>query len=152
MSRLQAYSIMFFCGGFFYCIMEILARGRTHISMFFAGGICFLTIGSVRYLLGESSAFISQMIVCGILITLIEFCIGLIVNRTLGLNVWDYSKEQYNLLGQVCLFYSNLWFLLSAPIILLHDLLKALFLGIPLPHYRIFFLDWHNMLHETNTN
>lgn len=138
MSHIQANMIMFFLGGFFYCVMELLARGRTHISMFLAGGICFLLIGGIRKVLGGSIALLSQMLLSGLLITLVEFCIGMVVNQRLGLNVWDYSKEQYNLFGQICLLYSNLWVIISAPIILFYDLLKCLLLDVPFPHYRIF--------------
>lgn len=138
MSHIQAHVIMFFLGGFFYCIIELIARGRTHISMFAAGGICFLLIGGIRIILGDSIALFSQMFLSSLLITLIELCVGILVNRKLGLNVWDYSHEQYNLLGQICLLYSNIWFLISAPIIVFYDLLKCLLLDVPFPHYRIF--------------
>ncbi|MDE6839119.1 MAG: putative ABC transporter permease, partial [Acutalibacter sp.] len=40
---------------------------------------------------------------------------GLIVNTGLGLRVWDYSKMPLNLMGQVCLPYSLLWFGLTLP-------------------------------------
>ncbi|MBR1743459.1 MAG: hypothetical protein IJ733_16625 [Lachnospiraceae bacterium] len=138
MSHIQANIVMFFLGGFFYCVMEMLARGRTHISMLLAGGVCFLLVGGIRRLIGESAALISQMMISGLFITIVEFCFGMILNQKMGLNVWDYSREQYNLFGQICLLYSNLWFLISAPIILFHDLLKCLLLDVPLPHYRIF--------------
>ena len=40
MNPAQAYTIMFFTGGFLYCALEILMRGYSHISMLLAGGIC----------------------------------------------------------------------------------------------------------------
>ena len=138
MSHIQANIVMFFFGGFFYCVMEMLARGRTHVSMLLAGGICFLMIGGIRQLIGKSAALLSQMLISGLSITIIEFCFGMILNQKMGLNVWDYSREQYNLFGQICLLYSNLWFLISAPVILFYDLLRCLLLDIPFPHYRIF--------------
>ena len=48
LSSLQAYSIIFFTGGFLYCGIEILYRGYSHISMFFTAGICFLLIGFIE--------------------------------------------------------------------------------------------------------
>ena len=45
------------------------------------------------------------------MITSVELLFGMVVNRQLHLNVWDYSGEQYNFQGQICLLYSNLWFL-----------------------------------------
>ena len=138
MTQLQAYAIMFFTGGFLYCGIELLARGYSHISMFLAGGLCFILIGVIQFVLGDSASIVSQMIFCGMMITGIELAFGMIVNRQLHLNVWDYSGQQYNFQGQICLLYSNLWFLLSCPAILLHDYMEYLLLGYQIPHYRIF--------------
>jgi len=138
MTQLQAYSIMFLTSGFLYCGLEILARGFSHFSMFLAGGTCFLLIGAVQHILGNSASILSQMFFCGIMITLVELVFGMVVNRHLHLNVWDYSSQQYNFQGQICLLYSNLWFLLSGPVILLHDYMEFLLLDTQLPQYRIF--------------
>lgn len=138
MSQLQAYLIMFFTGGFLYCGIEILARGYSHISMLLAGGTCFVLAGAVENLLGSSASLISQMFFCSIMITCVELFIGLIVNRHMHLNVWDYSNQQYNFQGQICLLYTNLWFFISCPLILLHDSMEFLLLGTPIPTYHIF--------------
>ena len=138
MNQIQAYIIMFLTGGFLYCGLEILYRGYSHISMLIAGGICFLLVGVIENILGSSASIIGQMFVCGLMITTIEFTIGMIVNRHMHLNVWDYSGEQYNIKGQICLLYSNLWFLLSCPVIILHDLMQHILLGYNMPHYKIF--------------
>lgn len=138
LSPVQTYTIMFFTGGFLYCGMEILYRGYSHISMLLAGGICFLMIGVIENILGEAASIIGQMLVCGLMITAVELVIGMIVNRQLHLNVWDYSREQYNFKGQICLLNCNLWFLLSGPAIVLHDLLRYLLMGGEIPHYKIF--------------
>ena len=138
MTQLQAYSIMFFTGGVLYCGIEILARGFSHISMLLAGGTCFLLVGVVEHLLGSSTSVISQMLFCSLMITTVELLFGLVVNKQLHLQVWDYSQQQYNFQGQICLLYSNLWFLLSAPMIFLHDYMEFLLLGYALPDYRFF--------------
>ncbi len=138
LNPLQAYIIMFFTGGFIYCGIEILYRGFSHISMLITGGICFLLIGVVENMLGESASVIAQMVVCGLMITVIEFLVGMIVNKQMHLNVWDYSGEQYNLKGQICLLNTNLWFLLSGPAIFLYDFMRYVLMGISLPHYKIF--------------
>ena len=138
LSSLQAYSIIFFTGGFLYCGIEILYRGYSHISMFFTAGICFLLIGFIESLSQGRLSLLLQMLLCGIMITGIEYLVGVLVNRQLHLNVWDYTGHPFNLQGQICLLNSSLWFLLSGPDILLFDLMRYLLLGIPLPHYRIF--------------
>lgn len=138
MNVVQAYTIMFLTGGFVYAGIEVLARGYSHISMFFAGGLCFLLVGLVENILGNSASFVSQMVICGLMITLVELAIGLVVNQKLHLGVWDYSEQQYNLKGQICLLFTNLWILLSGPVILLHDFMRYFLLGTSMPHYKIF--------------
>ena len=138
MNQLQAYVIMFLTGGFLYCGIEILYRGYSHISMLIAGGVCFLMVGVVESILGPAASIISQMLWCSIMITTVELITGIIVNKHLHLNVWDYSGEQYNFKGQICLLYTNMWFLLSCPMIFLHDYMKYLLLGIQIPSYKIF--------------
>lgn len=138
MNPVQAYIIMFFTGGFLYCAIEIFYRGYSHVSMLIAGGICFLLTGVIENILGDSSSLIGQMVICGLMITLVEFLVGMVVNKQMHLNVWDYSGQQYNLKGQICLLYTNLWFLLSCPLILLHDYLEYILLGVQMPHYKIF--------------
>ena len=136
MSNIQAYLIMFFTGGFLYCAIEILARGYSHISMLIAGGTCFLLVGAIQSILGHSASILSQMFFCSIMITSVELLFGMVVNTNVlaGMEL----VEQYNFQGQICLLYSNLWFLLSCPMIFLHDYMEFLLLNIPLPHYRIF--------------
>ncbi len=101
-------------GGFLYCLVEILYRGYTHISMFLLGGICFLCIGGIRRTFRD--AFSAQkMLLCAGVITLLEFLCGVLVNRVLGLSVWDYSAMPVNVMGQICITYSAAWCLLAIP-------------------------------------
>lgn len=39
---------------------------------------------------------------------------------------------------QICLLYCNLWFWLSGPVIVLHDLMEHFLLNVPMQHYKIF--------------
>ncbi len=59
-------------------------------------------------------------------ITAIELTVGIIVNRWLGLGVWDYSGVRLNFMGQICLPYSLLWLLLCCPAFKLCDLIERL--------------------------
>ena len=63
-----------------------------------------------------------------LIITCVEFITGIIVNRALGWGVWDYSDMPGNLLGQICITYSALWFLLVIPIIYICRGLRGIFL------------------------
>ncbi len=132
------YILLFFIGGFSYCGIEILFRGFSHISMLIAGGICFVLIGLLNEIFPYKISIISQMFISSLIITLVEFIAGYIVNIVLGLNVWDYSDLPYNYLGQICLLFSNIWFFLSLPAILLDDYLKYYLLGEEKPSYKVF--------------
>lgn len=128
---------LFIIGGGLYSLIEILFRGYTHYSMFFVGGICFILIGFLDEVYTWEMSFISQMVISSIIITIVEFVSGCILNLWLGLNVWSYYHMPYNLLGQVCLLFTNLWFLLSAIGILLDDWLRYFLWHEEKPHYKI---------------
>ena len=135
MRRLAFYSSALLTGGFLYCLVEILYRGYTHISMFFLGGICFLCIGGIRRTFCDSVPA-QKMLLCAGVITLFEFLCGVLVNRVLGLAVWDYSSMPMNVMGQICITYSAAWCLLAVPAMGLDRLLcrYAWRIGL-LPHH-----------------
>jgi uncharacterized membrane protein len=137
-NNMLKYILLFFVGGYSYSGIEVLFRGYSHISMLIAGGICFILIGRLNEIFPYNISLISQMFISAIIITSIEFVVGLIVNVWLNLNVWDYSNLPYNVLGQICLLYTNIWFFLSLPGILLDDYLKHYLLGEEKPEYRVF--------------
>lgn len=96
--------LLFALGGGAYVGLEFLWRGRSHFSMFAAGGLCFLLLGQigktrlpwpVKTALGAAA------------ITGVELLAGLLVNRDFG--VWDYRGMPGNLLGQICPLYTLLW-------------------------------------------
>lgn len=130
------YILLFFVGGYSYCGIEILSRGYSHISMLIAGGICFIAIGLLNETSDERLSFISQMVMSSVIITTVEFLTGLIVNVWLGLHVWDYSDKPYNVMGQICLLYALLWFLLSPVAIVADDYLRYWLMGERKPHYK----------------
>ena len=137
MRTILKHIFLFLVGGTLYYFIEILFRGFSHPSMFICGGICFLFVG----LLNEFKAFkiplVWQMLIASIIITSIEFITGLIVNVWLGLNVWDYSSRPFNVLGQICLLYTVLWFFLSLAAIVLDDYLRYKFFGEDMMKYKI---------------
>jgi uncharacterized membrane protein len=137
-NRFLKYTFLFLVGGFAYGGIEILSRGYSHISMFLAGGICFILIGLLNEVFPRNMSVISQMAVSAGIITAVEFISGVIVNLWLKLNIWDYSDKPYNILGQVCLLYTNIWFFLSLLAILLDDYLRYFLLKEEKPRYRIF--------------
>lgn len=129
--------ILFAFGGIFYLLTELLWRGFSHWSMFFLGGACFLLIGLINENTRDKVPLIFQMVISAVIITVLEFCAGFIVNIKLGLDVWDYSNMPYNIMGQVCLLYTAIWFVLSLGCILADDWLRHYLFGEEKVHYRI---------------
>ncbi|WP_310603123.1 putative ABC transporter permease [Anaerosporobacter sp.] len=130
------YILLFFVGGYAYCGIEILSRGYSHISMLIAGGVCFISIGLLNEKSPYRMSFVSQMVVSSVIITGVELMTGLVVNVWLGMNVWDYSNQPYNVLGQICLVYVFIWFFLSPLAIVSDDYLRYWLMGESKPRYR----------------
>ena len=103
---------VFLSGGLLYCFMEIIWRSYTHITMFFAGGICLLLIYLCEMRLIKAPLF-ARCILYAAIITAVEFVFGIVFNIFLGLSVWDYSSKPFNILGQICPSYFFLWTALS---------------------------------------
>lgn len=127
--------ILFGIGGFIYIAIELLWRGHTHWTMFLVGGICFLLVGYINEIFTFDMPLIKQMAISAIIITTVEFLAGLLVNRTYS--IWDYHDLPLNILGQICLPYSILWFLLSLPAIILDDYLRYWLFGEEKTHYKL---------------
>lgn len=116
MSKKQNYALftcLFLLGGVLYTAVELLWRRRTHPSMFGVGGLCFLLMGQIHTRF-DRLPLVGRCGLCSLAVTAVEFVSGCILNRWLGLGVWDYSGRKYHLLGQVCLLYSLLWVGLAA--------------------------------------
>ena len=118
--------IAFFSGLIIYPSIEIIYRQRTHYSMALAGALGMYLIYLTCENFPRLNIFLKALIGCGI-ITTIEFTFGVIFNIFLGQNVWDYRGLRINFLGQISLFYSFLWFLLSFFVIFLCKLLRDSF-------------------------
>ena len=96
---------LFTIGGASYVGLELLWRGRSHISMFLTGGSCFLLLGMIDNVKNLSLPF--RIIAGASAITATELLAGLLVNRNYA--VWDYRDMPLNFLGQICFGYSLLW-------------------------------------------
>jgi len=113
----KKYAILFGIGGLAYVGLELLWRGRSHISMFFAGGVCFLLLGKLSRT-EPRLPFWAQGVLGSVVITSVELLAGLLANR--DYSVWDYRNIPLNFHGQICLPFSLLWIPLSLGAILLY--------------------------------
>ena len=116
-------TVLFCLGGGSYVCLELLWRGRSHGSMFFLGGICFLIIGAVRRLAKIHLAL--RLLLSAACVTVLELLTGLVVNQ--DYSVWDYRGLPYQYRGQICLVYSLLWLPVCFLGMLLHSLAERVF-------------------------
>ena len=110
---MKKYLLLFLIGGVGYGTLELLWRGYTHWTMIIAGGICFTLFSIISDIFEGTNLFIKS-IIAAITITVVELSFGVAFNIILGMNVWDYENIPLNFLGQICLRFSLLWFLLSS--------------------------------------
>ena len=99
-------------GAVLYPSLEVLWRGYSHGSMALAGGAACLLLYYLNVLFAEWPRTARAAAGAGIIL-LIEFTVGVICNLFLGLGVWDYSGQRFNVLGQICPAFALLWFGLS---------------------------------------
>lgn len=107
--------MLFLAGSCAYPTLEMAWRGHTHCSMAIAGGVCLCLIDWICCGRLAGKSLLARCVAGAGLITGVELAAGLIVNTGLGLGVWDYSNMPLNIMGQVCLPYSALWFGLTIP-------------------------------------
>ena len=129
--------LLFVMGGTLYYSVELLWRGRSHISMFADGGVCFVLIGLLDEIAPGLPLSVQAMLGAAIISTS-EMIVGLVVNRWLELSVWDYSGIWGNLLGQVCLPFFTAWMPLSAFAAVADNVLRTLIFHEPWPGIVLF--------------
>ena len=115
--------IIFIIFGLMYITIELLYRGHTHYSMFIVGGICGVLIGLINDNTPDMP-LLPQCVLGAVIITVIELLTGLFLNVYLGLNVWDYSNQPFNFMGQICPQFCIIWCILSILVIRIDDWLK----------------------------
>lgn len=120
-------SVLFYLGGCAYMGLELLWRGRSHGSMFIAGGACFLLIGHLNHVHPRLPLPL-RSVVGACIVTMVELGIGLLVNR--NFEVWDYRDQAGNFLGQICPLFTMLWIPVSLMALFLHELLSRRMEGI----------------------
>jgi len=102
--------------------------GYTSLWIFPIGGLCGVIIGSLndrpRY---HNLKLWQQIIIGGSFITAVELLAGIFLNFYLHLNLWDYSQDKFNFMGQICLRNCIWWYVLPIVIIWLDDALSYYF-------------------------
>ena len=117
--------IILVLGGAGYILIELLWRGRTHPTMFFAGGISFLLVHTVSFVF-KNSSILTKAIISGMSITVVELIFGVVFNLLFDFGVWDYSSQPFNFLGQICPLFTVAWCFASFVFIPLERFLNRL--------------------------
>ncbi len=132
--------ILFLIGGLIYYGIEFLwktfvSSGTCHWSMFILGGLCFILIGRINEDTPWEESIIIQGIKGTIIITMLEFIFGYFLNILYHLNIWDYSNMPLNIMGQVCVPFMGIWFVLSLIAIVIDDVIRWKLFKEEKPHY-----------------
>ena len=99
--------------GVMYVAMETVFRGYSHPSMLIVGGLCGVLVGAINQHPRFYNAPVAlQSIVGAVIVLVVEFLAGCVLNLWMGLDVWDYTGQPGNILGQVCPLFGLLWFLI----------------------------------------
>lgn len=119
--------ILFAVYSFMGWIIEVIYRSITQRQLINAG---FL-FGPFIPIYGFGAAFIIllelvikqwplpiKIVTYGILLTVIEYIAGLILEKTFKLKLWDYSKNKFNIHGRICLLFSLCWTALAIVFVL----------------------------------
>lgn len=136
--QLSKHFILFLIGGAVYVGIELLWRGYSHWTMFILGGLCFICCGLLNEVIPWEMVLSKQMLIGAIIVTLLEFLTGMIVNVKLGWNVWDYSNLPLNIYGQICPVFFIAWYYVSGLAIILDDYLRYWLFHEEKPHYKLF--------------
>ena len=137
MKKLSEYLFFISLGGCIYYTLEVVFRGFSHWSMFLLGGICLLFFLFFCRAVNWEDALWRQLIRCIVFVTSMEFITGIIVNKWLGLGVWDYTNQPFHLFGQICLPFVVLFSGLCVIGILLSGYLSYWLYDEPKPHFHV---------------
>ncbi len=134
-NQILKYLLLFNLGGISYYYIEVLFRGYSHWSMYVLGAICFLFCSIQNEQRYWDAPLWKQVIRCTVFVLCGEFITGCIVNLWLGWNVWDYSMEPFNLLGQICFKMAFLFAGLCLVAIVMDDVIRWLVFEEEEPEY-----------------
>jgi hypothetical protein len=96
--------------------LTIGLTGSTSLWMTLVGG--FLGVMLEKFSKGQAvldrkSIYTLRVLAGALAINIVEFVSGSILNLWLGMDLWDYSHEPLNILGQVSAYHAALWLLFT---------------------------------------
>lgn len=121
--------------GILYVFVEVLYNAITSMDLSLIGhsSLWMLPVGgflsTILGLFNEKKSLLKidyrlRVVIGGIAITLVELISGLILNRLCGFDIWDYSKNPLNFLGQIDALHSTYWVLISPFVFWVDDVIR----------------------------
>ena len=122
-------------GGTIYYGIELWFRGFSHWSMFVLGGLVFgfCVMQGVQMKWTEGLGI--QIIRAVLYAVSLEFTTGIIFNKWLRRNIWDYSDQPFQLWGQICLPFMIIFSGLILIAIILGGILSSAIYKDPKPNF-----------------
>jgi len=80
------------------------------------GGISGLSLFGIYKLINKRFNIFFASILGSVVINIIEFTSGVILNLNFKLNIWDYSSQHFNFFGQICLSQSMIYLFFICPV------------------------------------
>lgn len=121
----EKYLFLFCFGGLGYGLIEIAFRGYTHWSMIITGGSAFLCL----YIINKTFENVSnhkKALAGALVITTLELTVGLVVNKTFNLAVWDYTNTPVNFLGVISLPFCVCWYVISFIVLKMFNIINKI--------------------------
>lgn len=135
--------LLWFFGGTLYFFLEVAYKTATgspeRISwtmLLLAIFLC-IPIEQAGYQLPWEYPLWFQATVCALLVTAAELIAGIVLNLWLGLDIWDYSDLPLNFLGQICLPFFCVWWVLCFVFIVVFDWIRYAVIGGDKPRYTL---------------
>ena len=134
MNKLLKVLFIWFLMGMVYFVIEGIWRipkgGYANIVMLPVGGLCGLLVGSINQVPGfYNMSVLLQSVIGTVIVLVVEYISGYILNIKMGLDIWDYSDMYFNINGQVCLEFAFLWLLLMPAAVWFEDWIRFRFWG-----------------------
>lgn len=89
-------------GGSFYYGIEMIFRGFSHWSMFCVGGLVFSFCVYQGVKMKWKEGLWIQVLRALVVTVSLEFMTGIIFNKWMHKEIWDYSDQPLQLMGQIC--------------------------------------------------
>ena len=97
-------------GGVLYFCIELAWRGRSHPVMIVVGSACCSAIALINGAFRRAGLRFGLRTLASVgAILAVELASGLIINVALDMQVWDYSRQPFNVCGQICPLFALLW-------------------------------------------